>query len=365
VGFVLGPLFGAPLVAGGIGTYLVDLLFENVDAYVALVGGVVLILIMLSQPNGMAMANIEVARKLGGLWRGRSKSQKVPETAPLVAVERRTVTPATLEANGITVRFGGVTAVSDVSVRVEPGKVVGVIGPNGAGKTTLIDVITGFVSPVAGTVMLNGKSIDHLSVSARARKGIGRSFQALELFEDVTVRDNLRAASDPRDRLAMLTNLVWPQNTPLPAAALAAVEEFDLADDLDKLPSELPYGRRRLVAIARAIAMEPSVLLLDEPAAGLSAAETAELADLVRRLADRWGFAILLIEHDMTFVMSVCDSLTVLEFGRQIASGSVDEVRNDPVVRKAYLGGEGEHDVPDTISAAALEAGTATSEASR
>jgi sulfate-transporting ATPase len=187
-------------------------------------------------------------------------------------------------------------------------------------------------------VRLDDKDLTRLPPAKRARAGVSRSFQSLELFEDATVFDNLRAASDPRDKISYLRDLVYPVSPPLPSSVVAAIREFDLEDDLQRDVQDLPYGRRRLLAIARAIASQPSVLLLDEPAAGLGDRETAELAHLVRRLADDWGIGVLLIEHDMNFVMSVCDHIVVLNFGRQIAAGTPDEVRNHPAVVAAYLG---------------------------
>jgi sulfate-transporting ATPase len=236
------------------------------------------------------------------------------------------------------VRFGGVVAVDGVSLEVRPGEVVGLIGPNGAGKTTLVDIVTGFTRADAGHVTLEGRRIDRWSPRRRAQAGIARSFQSLELFEDMTVRDNLRTASDRRDPLAYLSDLVWPRNPPLHGTAVAAIREFGLEDDLDRMPSELPYGRRRLVAIARAVAARPSVLLLDEPAAGLDEHETAELAGLVRRLAADWGLAVLLIEHDVSLVMAVCDRIEALDFGRTIASGTPEQIRANAAVVSAYLG---------------------------
>ena len=150
--------------------------------------------------------------------------------------------------------------------------------------------------------------------------------------------DNLRAAYDPRDRLSYLTDLVWPRAPPMPGAVVAAIKEFGLETDLLRQVQDLSYGQRRLLAIARAVATLPGVLLLDEPAAGLGDAQTAELAHLVRRLADDWGIAVLLVEHDMNFVMSVCDHIVVLDFGAKIAEGTPDEIRNDPTVVAAYLG---------------------------
>ncbi len=150
--------------------------------------------------------------------------------------------------------------------------------------------------------------------------------------------DNLRVASDPRDGLSYLRDLVWPKNPNLPGGVLSAIREFGLADDLDRDVGSLSYGKRRLLAIARAVATQPSVLMLDEPAAGLGDAEGADLAHLVRRLAKDWGMAILLVEHDMSFVMSVCDEIVVLDFGQKIAEGAPDVIRRDPKVVAAYLG---------------------------
>jgi sulfate-transporting ATPase len=260
-----------------------------------------------------------------------------------------------LEVDGVTVRYGAVVAVEDVTLRVEPGRVVGLIGPNGAGKTTFIDAVTGFTAPSAGAIRLDGVDIGGWSASRRARGGLSRSFQSLELFGDATVLDNLRAASDPRDALSYIRDLVYPVQPELPGEVVAAINEFKLENDLDRHVDDLPYGQRRLLAIARAVATQPSVLLLDEPAAGLGDVESAELAHLVRRLADDWGMGVLLVEHDMSFVMSVCDEIVVLDFGRKIAEGTPDQVRNDPTVIAAYLGDHddadhSDHEVPGSAT---------------
>jgi sulfate-transporting ATPase len=243
-----------------------------------------------------------------------------------------------LAVRGLTVRFGGTVAVDSVDLDVNPGEVVGLIGANGAGKTTCIDAITGFVRPTAGTVELGGLRIESWPAYRRARRGLTRSFQSLELFDDVTVRENILAATDRRDRKSLFFEPLFPREANLPPAAVAAIQDLELAADLERKPDELPYGRRRLVAIARAIAAQPSVLLLDEPAAGLSDAESAEVSRLIRRLADEWGIGILLVEHDMSVIMGTCDRVAVLEFGRLIAMGTPDDVRGDSAVRQAYLG---------------------------
>jgi ABC-type branched-subunit amino acid transport system ATPase component len=236
------------------------------------------------------------------------------------------------------VSFGGVRALDDVTLAVHPGEVVGLIGPNGAGKTTLIDAVTGYVRPQRGRVTLGGADLSAEPAARRARAGVTRSFQSLELFEDMTVRENLQAASDPRDLAAYLGNLVRRERRDLPDSAVTAVREFGLEADLGAKPQELPYGRRRLVAIARAVATDPAILLLDEPAAGLDDAETAELSALIRQLADARGIGVLLVEHDMNLVMGACDRIVVLNFGEILGAGTPAEIRAHPEVIAAYLG---------------------------
>jgi ABC-type branched-subunit amino acid transport system ATPase component len=247
------------------------------------------------------------------------------------------VPPRALAVDDLTVRYGTVIAVDDVSFRLEPGRVTGLIGPNGAGKTSLIDAISGFAA-AKGTVHLDDVDLTRQPAMRRARAGLVRSFQSLELFEDSTVFENLSVAADPQDFWSYLRDLVWPVNPKLPPEVARAVTEFGLDDDLHRDVKDLSYGKRRLLAIARAVAMHPSVILLDEPVAGLSSAESAELARVVRRLADEWGMAILVVEHDMNFVMGVCDDVIVLDFGKLIAHGSPADVRSAPAVIAAYLG---------------------------
>jgi ABC-type branched-subunit amino acid transport system ATPase component/ABC-type branched-subunit amino acid transport system permease subunit len=340
IGFLFGPLSGATLSPGSLGAQLSNVIFSGVTQYITLIGGVIVVLLVLQNQDGIAKESVDQLQFVGAKLRHaipRLPAPK-PQTVVLPPERREVVTPKTLEVSNLTVRYGGVTAVDDVSFTVTPGRITGLIGPNGAGKTSVIDAVTGFTRVHAGQVTMGGHDLLKLSPARRARAGLSRSFQSLELFEDATVYDNLRAASDPRDRLSYLTDLVHPTTPPLPGQVVAAIREFRLEDDLLRKVQDLPYGQRRLLAIARALATQPSVLLLDEPAAGLGDIETMELAHLVRRLADDWGIAVMLVEHDMNFVMSVCDDIVVLDFGIKLAEGTPDAVRQDVTVIAAYLG---------------------------
>lgn len=346
IGWLMGPIFGATLTPGSIGARISNSIFSGIEQYVQLIGGVFVVLIVLLNQDGMAKESAMqvkwVGSKIMGLFKKSdgASTEAVVDKMELPPETRDRVAPVTLKVDGLTVRYGGVTAVEDVTLQVPPGKITGLIGPNGAGKTSFIDAVTGFTRAAAGSITLDDLDVTKLNAPKRARLGMSRSFQSLELFEDLSVLDNLRAASDPRDQKSYLTDLFWPVNPPLPGAVVAAINEFGLEDDLLRKVEDLSYGNRRLLAIARAVATQPNVLLLDEPAAGLGDAETAELASLVRRLADEWGMSILLVEHDMNFVMSVCDNIVVLDFGRKIAEGTPAEIQSNPLVVAAYLGGE-------------------------
>jgi branched-chain amino acid transport system ATP-binding protein len=242
---------------------------------------------------------------------------------------------AVLVTTGLSVRFGGVRAVDDVDVSVEEGHLVGLIGPNGAGKTTFVDAITGFVRYTGG-VELDGRELAGMPPHVRARRGLARTWQSTELFDDLTVRENLSVAAERPSFLSLAAELV-AKRLGESAAAERALELLDLAPIADAMPAELTQGQRKLVGVARAIAMEPRLLCLDEPAAGLDTHESDDLGRRLRRIADA-GTTTLLIDHDMGLVMTICDQITVLEFGKVIAAGTPDEVRRDPRVVTAYLG---------------------------
>ncbi|WP_210593072.1 branched-chain amino acid ABC transporter permease/ATP-binding protein [Streptomyces sp. GESEQ-35] len=332
VGFLVGPLFGATFAAGTVGARFGDLVLPGLSEWMPLIGGIVLVLTLVGNQDGIGR---ELARQAARV--GRRAVATLEVDAPTEQTVDRAA-PLPLQVEGLTVRYGGVVAVDGLSFGIEPGQVVGLIGPNGAGKTSAIDAVTGFTRAASGQVRLGGRDITRLPVHRRAAAGLSRSFQSLELFEDMTVLDNLYAACDRPGPWTYLTDLIRPGSRPLPAHVLVAVREFGLQDSLDRPVGDLSYGERRLLAIARAVAASPSVLLLDEPAAGLSEDETRELAHLVRRLAEDWGMGILLVEHDVDMVMSVCDQVVVLDFGRRISVGTPEEVRGDPAVRAAYLG---------------------------
>jgi sulfate-transporting ATPase len=236
------------------------------------------------------------------------------------------------------VTIGSTRVVDEVSLTVEPGRITGLMGANGAGKTTLIDAITGFHRTAGGRILLDGHDVGHAAARSRADAGMGRCFQSVELFEDMTVREHLLVATERVPASGWVTALVRPGRSRLDPAteALAALLELDTL--LDRYPRELPHGRRRLVGVARALAARPSVLLLDEPAAGLDPVETRELGALLRRVAREWGIGVLLVEHDVGLVTDVSDEVVAIDFGRLIFTGAPSDALADPTVRAAYLG---------------------------
>lgn len=244
-----------------------------------------------------------------------------------------------LETSGLTVTFGGLNANDDVNIKVPEGSFVGLIGPNGAGKTTFIDAITGFVSTSAGTATFDGQPLLDLAPHERARRGLVRTFQSLELFEDLSVEDNLYAAADDPRWWEFLADMVWPTRAGRNDAVERAIEVMELDPYRHALPRDLSHGQRKLVGVARALAAEPKLILLDEPAAGLDTAESQLLGGRLRKFLDR-GMTVFLIDHDMGLVLSVCDYIYVLDFGRVIAEGSPQEIRENPAVIAAYLGEE-------------------------
>jgi branched-chain amino acid transport system ATP-binding protein len=248
-----------------------------------------------------------------------------------------------LEITGLQKRFGGVTAVAGVDLLVPERAVLGLIGPNGAGKTTLINCISGHFLPDSGRITFKGKDITRLPPHERTQRGIARTFQGVRLFKGLSVLDNVLIGRHTRIRSDIASRLVPLRRGTSPDLTIAAgfLERVGLAKRARDLAGELSYGDQRRLEIARALASEPALLLLDEPAAGLNAAESARLRDLVRELVGA-GLTIVLIEHDVRLVMGVSTRIAVLNFGRKIAEGAPAAVRADPAVREAYLGAEDE-----------------------
>ena len=334
-GVVIGAA-GAPTSVGSV--IFAEIVPEGTDivSWLAVLSGVSAVLVLRQAPDGVASLWSRAADRITAPFQiPRRRADEVPAPA------RPRRAPATLEVTDVGVAFGGVVALDGVSFSVEPGEVVGLIGPNGAGKTTLLDVVTGFTAAARGSVRFDGVPIDGWSVERRARAGIVRSWQAVELFEEMTVRENLLVAADDQSRWQYLTELVRPGRQVPTALMDELVEEFGLGDVLDERPSSLPHGVSRLVGIARALVTEPAVLLLDEPAAGLDTREAAELGVAIRAMAQRRGIGILVIEHDVPLLLQTCDRMVVLDFGRKIAEGTPDDIAGDAGVIEAYLGSAG------------------------
>jgi ABC-type branched-subunit amino acid transport system ATPase component/branched-subunit amino acid ABC-type transport system permease component len=334
IGFISGALIAGTFAVGGIGSKVFDLLGLDANA-LNLFSGALLLVTLMANPNGIAYSNVQLGRRL----RPRRSEAEKPAPPVIVAARPTTREPATLVVESLTVRFGGVVAVDAVSFDVRPGEIVGLIGPNGAGKTTIIDAVTGFVGAQAGSVIrLDDMRLDGTSPAQRARQGIGRSFQSVELFDDMTVLDNLLTACDEHGPAAYLRDLRRISRPAVPDDVWLTIQAFGLEGDLTRTPDELPFGRRRLVAVARSLAARPSVLLLDEPAAGLSRAETHHLGEVITQVAHEQGLAVLLVEHDVALVTSICDRIVVVDFGRKIADGPPAAVTADPLVIAAYMG---------------------------
>ena len=374
---ISGALIAGTFAPLGIGFVLFDRLFDLGRSY-GLVAGIGLILTAILNPDGIAGANrknwaamkarfgdVPVAgvgqpALVGANSQQVSSSDADATTAEIDVVETRTSTPRSasarrdgdrgrLQVDGLSVSYGGLIANDTVTLDVHPGEVVGLIGPNGAGKTTFIDAITGF-TPCAGQVSFDGQPLDRLSPHRRARAGLTRTWQSLEIFTDLTVEENLRVASEQATPGSVLLDLVKPGRLTDLAQIDWAIELLGLGEIRHAMPAELALGQQKLVGVARALASQPSVVLLDEPAAGL---DTAESRSLGARLGDIVAndIAALLVDHDMGLVLDVCDYIYVLDFGRVIAAGTPAEIRADDTVIEAYLGEEGRRAKEDSSSA--------------
>jgi len=254
---------------------------------------------------------------------------------------------ALLETCNLTRQFGGLRAISDLSLSVNTGEILGVIGPNGAGKTTLFNLLTGIYPPSSGDILFNGSSIAGLLPSQIARLGVARTFQNIRLFRQLSVLENTRIAYDsqlaysPVDAL-LRTPRARRREMESIDASMELLELFELGSMADECAGDLSYGSQRRLEIVRALALKPSLLLLDEPAAGMNPSEAMQLLDFIRWVHGKFSLTIVLIEHHMQMVMALCDRIEVIEFGIRIAGGRPEEVKSNPRVIDAYLGVEGE-----------------------
>ncbi len=250
-----------------------------------------------------------------------------------------------LEVKDLTKNFGGLTAVGDVTMELHEGELVGLIGPNGAGKTTLFNLLTGVYEPSEGTITLAGTLLNGKAPSKIASLGLGRTFQNIRLFKNMTVLENVLIGLGNHGKAEVFASFFrlpafYKNEESLKTKAIELLKIFDLDGAVDTLAKNLPYGQQRRLEIVRALATEPKILFLDEPAAGMNPQETAELTQLIRKIKEEFNITIMLIEHDMSLVMEVTERIYVLEYGRLIAHGTPAEIRSNKRVIEAYLGGE-------------------------
>lgn len=248
-----------------------------------------------------------------------------------------------LTIKDLSIQFGGLRAVDGLSMNIEKKELYGLIGPNGAGKTTVFNLLTGVYKPTEGSIILDGKDITGHTTETINKDGIARTFQNIRLFHELSVRDNVKAGLHNAYTYSTLTGILrlpkyYRVEKQMNERAMELLAVFGLEDSADTLASNLPYGAQRKLEIARAMATNPKLLLLDEPAAGMNPNETIELMDTIHLIRERFHLTILLIEHDMKLVSGICEKLTVLNFGQELAQGNTSDVLNDPEVIKAYLG---------------------------
>ena len=326
--YLIGPILGGLFVA------LIPFLLEELRDLAFILKGVALILVLIFAPKGIA----EVFARPIRAWRSRRM-----ETLPArVRVENRGASKSLLRCEDIVVRFGGVTACNNVSIDVEKGKIVGLIGPNGAGKTTLFNVLSRFQAVASGMVYYAGEAINRLRAHEMPGLGVARTFQNLNLFSEQTVRSNILIGAHRRAWNPIGAILRTPRARETEREVNQRVDEIAalvrLDGVLDERVKNLPYGVQKRVELARALASRPEVLLLDEPVAGCNDEETREITEVVRHINRELGITVLLVEHDMSMVMDVCDFIYVMNFGANLAAGTPTEIKRDPAVIKAYLG---------------------------
>ena len=267
----------------------------------------------------------------------------VPVPSGAVIPERDIGKRPILNCINLGVTFGGLKAVDDFNLMIGRTEIAGLIGPNGAGKTTAFNVISGFYNPQEGDILFKGHSVKGFPPHRICRAGMARTFQNIRLFNDLTVEENVTVAMDAQMKYSMVSGIFrlpsfWKEEKVAHERALELLSLFHMQDLANVKAGSLPYGAQRRLEIVRALATNPSLLLLDEPAAGMNPSETAELMENIRKIRDTFQIAIMLIEHDMNLVMNICEGICVLNFGRVIAKGSPEEIQSNPVVIEAYLG---------------------------
>ena len=270
-------------------------------------------------------------------------TRMVPAPSQGIIPERDLHSTPVLEARHLGIEFGGLKAVEDFNLIIGKTEIAGLIGPNGAGKTTVFNLLTKVYQPTMGTVLINGKDTAGMNTVQANKMGIARTFQNIRLFDNMTVEDNVRIGLHNQVKYGMFTGIFrlpayWKQEKAQHEKALELLSIFDMQDMAGARAGSLPYGAQRRLEIVRALATNPSLLLLDEPAAGMNPHETEELMNNIIKIRDQFQIAVMLIEHDMNLVMGICEGICVLNYGRIIAKGTAEEIQNNPTVIEAYLG---------------------------
>ncbi len=273
----------------------------------------------------------------------KSDTKMVPVPSMAIVPERDIDKAPVLEARHLGIEFGGLKAVDDFNLIIGKTEIAGLIGPNGAGKTTVFNLLTKVYQPTTGTVLINGKDTHSMNTVQANKAGIARTFQNIRLFDNMTVEENVRIGLHNQVKYGMFSGIFrlpayWKQEKKQHTQALDLLSIFGMQDMADVKAGSLPYGAQRRLEIVRALATNPSLLLLDEPAAGMNPHETEELMENIIKIRDDFQIAVLLIEHDMNLVMGICEGICVLNYGRVIAKGTADEIQQNPVVIEAYLG---------------------------